>query len=199
MNSFRKFLLLSLAITLILSSCDTPNVQEDINTVGDIDQTGQLAHDETNYEPETVVPSASDGVGVLSNLSFDEFLEESYKLILLRDPEAITSLGIADELGVSNDLLTVNQVAQHFAKDPRTIRRWVAEGRLPGAHYIPGRFGAELRIPREALYTVRIPKRPAPEVRTCAGVKRDGSPCGATALRDSPYCRWHQRQGESDQ
>jgi uncharacterized protein (DUF885 family) len=42
----------------------------------------------------------------LKRLQFDQFLERSYELILLRDPEGLTGLGLAKRFGVRNDHLT---------------------------------------------------------------------------------------------
>ncbi|RLC72600.1 MAG: DUF885 domain-containing protein, partial [Chloroflexi bacterium] len=42
----------------------------------------------------------------LQGLDIDQFLETSYHRLLLRDPELITELGLADAFGVGNDQLT---------------------------------------------------------------------------------------------
>jgi uncharacterized protein (DUF885 family) len=47
----------------------------------------------------------ADIVADLKGLPIDEFFEESFKQLLLRDPEDITDLGIADDVGLRNDQL----------------------------------------------------------------------------------------------
>jgi uncharacterized protein (DUF885 family) len=42
----------------------------------------------------------------LKGLPLDEFFDKSFKQLLLRDPQKITKLGIADEIGLRNDQLT---------------------------------------------------------------------------------------------
>lgn len=55
--------------------------------------------------PETT-SSTIDSITDLEGLPIDAFFEESYKLLLLRDPEYLTELGIAELYGVGNDQLT---------------------------------------------------------------------------------------------
>lgn len=45
-------------------------------------------------------------VADLEGLPFDQFLDQSYNQFLLRDPEAITDLGLAAQFGMGNDQLT---------------------------------------------------------------------------------------------
>ena len=61
----------------------------------------------TGGEVSATLPSSlTEAVAGLDGLPIDRFFEESFKLILLRDPESITSEGLADTLGVRNDRLT---------------------------------------------------------------------------------------------
>jgi uncharacterized protein (DUF885 family)/WD40 repeat protein len=60
---------------------------------------------------EATAPSPSESsvttmMASLQGLSLDEFLDESFKLLLLRDPEWVTSEGLAQRFGVGNDQLT---------------------------------------------------------------------------------------------
>jgi len=41
----------------------------------------------------------------LTGLPFDDFVDRSYEEILLRSPQEVTSLGLAQALGISNDRL----------------------------------------------------------------------------------------------
>lgn len=54
----------------------------------------------------TAGPSIDGGIAELKGLEFDVFLEASYTQLLLRDPELVTELGVAEDLGVGNDRLT---------------------------------------------------------------------------------------------
>lgn len=54
----------------------------------------------------TAGPSVDKIVAELKGLEFDAFLETSYTQLLLRDPELVTELGVAEDLGVGNDRLT---------------------------------------------------------------------------------------------
>lgn len=54
----------------------------------------------------TAAPSVDEIVAQLEGLDFDAFLEASYTQLLLRDPELVTELGLAEKLGVGNDRLT---------------------------------------------------------------------------------------------
>jgi uncharacterized protein (DUF885 family) len=55
----------------------------------------------------TVVPAWPDAaLDTLRGLPIRRFFDASYRLILLRDPEMVPSMGLAEEFGVQNDLLT---------------------------------------------------------------------------------------------
>ncbi len=41
----------------------------------------------------------------LQGLPFDEFIDASYKQVLLRSPEMVTSMGLSQTLGIRNDQL----------------------------------------------------------------------------------------------
>ena len=56
--------------------------------------------------PSSEPTSSADIVDSLKGLPIDEFFEESYKQLLLRNPEYLTELGIAELYGVGNDQLT---------------------------------------------------------------------------------------------
>jgi len=50
-------------------------------------------------------PSLSDVDAALEGLAFDEFVETSYRLYVLRSPQMVTSMGLAAEFGIRNDAL----------------------------------------------------------------------------------------------
>jgi hypothetical protein len=47
----------------------------------------------------------------------------------------------------TGELLTTAQTAELLGKDVATVNRYAAEGRLPAAHKLPGRTGANLFSP----------------------------------------------------
>ncbi|MCP3975656.1 MAG: DUF885 domain-containing protein [bacterium] len=53
------------------------------------------------------------------SLGFDEFLEESYRVLLLRDPERLTSLGVSELFGLRNDQL--NDYSEAFVGETQGI------------------------------------------------------------------------------
>ena len=52
------------------------------------------------------VPPVEDILAVLDGLDIDRFFEESFRILILRDPEGLTELGLGDVLGVGNGSLT---------------------------------------------------------------------------------------------
>jgi len=98
---------------------------------------------------------------------------------------------------VTEKLLSLRDAAERLDVHPRTLLRWIREGRLPGARKIPGRFGGEWRIPEGDLDKLTRPGRIPPdfniaEAPRCQAVKADGTPCQAPALKGRRFCRWHQ-------
>ncbi len=57
------------------------------------------------HEPTWAPPTLAEAEEALAGLGFDEFVEASYRLYLLRYPQTLTGLGMASVLGVRNDLL----------------------------------------------------------------------------------------------
>jgi len=55
--------------------------------------------------PTPTLLSVADIVALLESLSLDNFFEESYKQLLLRDPEMLTELGISESYGLRDDRL----------------------------------------------------------------------------------------------
>lgn len=68
-----------------------------------------------NKKPKPIADIVSD----LRGLPIDEFFEESFKQLLLRDPEDITDLGIADDVGLQNDQLT--DVSNTYMKETNAL------------------------------------------------------------------------------
>ncbi len=97
-------------------------------------------------------------------------------------------------------LLSLREAAERLDLHPRTLRRWIYQGRVEAVK-VPGRFGGEWRVPESALEALleSVPKWEGQgehfgEAPRCQGTKADGMPCQAPAYRGSAFCRWHQDQ-----
>ncbi len=75
--------------------------------------------DETAYAPTWEPPSLSEVSSALEGLSFDRFIDVSYKQYLLRFPENLTHYGMAGSLGVRNDRL--NDYSETYLAETRAI------------------------------------------------------------------------------
>jgi uncharacterized protein (DUF885 family) len=61
----------------------------------------------------------------LENLPFNEFLEQSYLQMVLRNPEYITELGLGDKLGIGNDKLT--DVSDAYIRETQLLEKNIYE------------------------------------------------------------------------
>ena len=130
-----------------------------------------------------IVPSAEDVYAEVSGLPFDLFVEDSYRMYLMRFPERITALGMADRFGVTDDRLndysgsytegtreiesTVLKLLRRFDRDALTpseritydVYEWYLEDRIEGAGFSPsfypmdGPFPFSLTWPPNQLLT----------------------------------------------
>lgn len=69
--------------------------------------------------------SVDDIITHLKGLPLDEFFEESYKQLLLRNPEYLTELGIAEEYGLRNDRLT--NISDAYIKETQKLEAAILE------------------------------------------------------------------------
>lgn len=91
-------------------------------------------------DPVVSAPTSTTGKGVggattsiplpvtstdLEGLGFDEFVAESYELLLVRDPQYLTSLGIGDRFGMGNDQL--NDMSPGFVEESQELERIVLD------------------------------------------------------------------------
>jgi len=67
---------------------------------------------------ETIIAS-------LQGLPLDAFFEESFKQLMLRDPELVTELGLADKFGVRNDRL--NNLSEEYLLDTQRLQSAVLD------------------------------------------------------------------------
>jgi uncharacterized protein (DUF885 family) len=72
----------------------------------------------------TSAPTAATLPG-LDGLGFDDFIEESYEVLLLRDPQFLTSLGITERLGLRNDRL--NDMSPRFVEETHELERAILD------------------------------------------------------------------------
>lgn len=70
-------------------------------------------------------PPVADIAARLKGLPIDEFFEESFKQLLLRDPQDITDLGIADDYGLRNDQLT--NLSDAYTKETQNLEAAILE------------------------------------------------------------------------
>ena len=86
---------------------------------------GHATSDAATYEPTWTPPPLGEVEEALSGLGFDEFVESSYRLYLLRFPQTVTDLGMAHSLGVRNDLL--NDYSEEYVAETERIERHILE------------------------------------------------------------------------
>jgi len=67
----------------------------------------------------TTVQVAAAELSDLDGLGFDDFLEESYEFLLLRNPEFLTSLGLSDEYGLRDDRL--NNLSPEYLEETQAL------------------------------------------------------------------------------
>jgi uncharacterized protein (DUF885 family)/Tol biopolymer transport system component len=65
----------------------------------------EVASQEAETRPESQ-PALVESVAGLEGLPLDEFLDESFRLLMLRDPEWVTQEGLAEAFGTNNERLT---------------------------------------------------------------------------------------------
>jgi len=74
--------------------------------------------------PQQDVPIAAI-IAFLQGLPLDAFFEESFKQLMLRDPELVTELGLADKFGVRNDRL--NNLSEEYLLDTQMLQMAVLD------------------------------------------------------------------------
>lgn len=96
---------------------------------------------EPNVAPSWAPPSLSSLAAALEELPFDEFVETSYRLYLMRFPQSLTDLGFAEALGVRNDRL--NDYSSGYLEETQQIEREILDRLL--------RFDREDLSPEEQI------------------------------------------------
>ena len=80
---------------------------------------------ENSYVPSWSPPSLNEVASTLDGLSFDRFIDVSYRQYLLRFPEILTHYGMTGSLGVRNDRL--NDYSETYLAETRAIESLIDE------------------------------------------------------------------------
>ncbi len=90
----------------LLTACSSTTADQSPTTLPATSTTEQLtASTVTTTGGPSTAPSSPETINRLAGLSFEDFLEQSYAVLLTRRPQFLTSLGVAAEYGLRNDLL----------------------------------------------------------------------------------------------
>jgi len=102
-------------IALLVTACSS-TIAGDTTTSVSVSSTSVSVGGSTTTTFTEEVTAESLG---LAGLDFADFLEESYNILLLRDPELLTSVGVAGLVGVRNDQL--NDYSDEFIRKTQII------------------------------------------------------------------------------
>ena len=121
----RKLLIILLVSVLLIQACGQaaqPTADIPILATGK-NSTSTVEPFIASETPATFLSKnlTSDLVG----LDFDRFLDESFKILLLREPEWVTETGLADMLGVGNDQL--NNLSLEYLLETQQLERDLLE------------------------------------------------------------------------
>ena len=75
--------------------------------------------------PKAIQPAIADIVARLRGLPLDQFLDESYKQLLLRSPEGLTYAGVSELFGLRNDQL--NNMSDAYVRDTQKLEDSILE------------------------------------------------------------------------
>lgn len=103
---FTIIISLTILISLLSSGCNTGLPSPTLTSVTPVVATQTLPASQVPVIHTPTAINTPDLTAGLENLDFDSFVEESYRRLLLRDPETITELGLMQALGVRNNQLT---------------------------------------------------------------------------------------------
>ncbi|KYK35809.1 MAG: hypothetical protein AYK19_10050 [Theionarchaea archaeon DG-70-1] len=76
-------------------------------------------------EPPEQISSVDPILESLEGLPIEVFFEESYKQLLLRSPQTLTQLGIAESLGVGND--TLDNISDAYIKETQKLEKGILD------------------------------------------------------------------------
>jgi uncharacterized protein (DUF885 family) len=75
--------------------------------------------------PTPTQPPIAGTVAQLQGLSLDQFFDESYKQLLLRNPEGLTYAGVSEQFGLRNDQL--NNLSDAYVRDTQQLEDAILE------------------------------------------------------------------------
>ena len=103
----------AIIVLILVSACGTP-----LPAATSVPPTGTVIAGTTPAVSYTQ-PAVPDIAADLQGLDIDTFFEASYKKLLLRDPEAITQVGLNKVWGVSNDQLT--DISDEYVRETQQL------------------------------------------------------------------------------
>ncbi len=97
-------------------------------------------------------------------------------------------------------LLTIEETAKLVSLSEVQVRRYISDGRLPSVRF--GKRAIRVKpsdLERFVEERLGVEAQPMSIASQCAGLKKDGEPCRAQAVRGTRFCQWHQDQAEGGQ
>jgi uncharacterized protein (DUF885 family) len=76
-------------------------------------------------QPDATGPAVDEVMSALKGLPLEDFFAESYKQLLLRNPEGLTTLGLAESFGLRNDQL--NNLSDAFVRETQALQAAMLE------------------------------------------------------------------------
>ncbi len=127
------FLCFLLTLSIFVGGCSVvkPTLQpviqftEDIRSTYSFQQTPTSGSSVSTQAPLETESTRTDLIDGLEDLPFDDFLEDSYHRLMLRDPEYITELGLADAFGIRNDQLT--DISDKYLRETQQLESAILE------------------------------------------------------------------------
>ena len=121
-KSSRIFLVFLFISSQILASGCRPNLPAAQATVrSDTTPLQPSALPPVPSPTNTATPELADELLPLKGLPFDQFLDESFKLLLLRDPEGLTSEGLSERFGVDDTRLT--DLSEAYIRETQDLQK----------------------------------------------------------------------------
>jgi uncharacterized protein (DUF885 family) len=99
----RRVVILIAALALALTACTDSSTTSTSASPSPAESTTTSSTTASAEPADGALPT--DPLGALDELAFDNFLEASYEVLLLRQPQFLTSLGVAAQFGLRNDQL----------------------------------------------------------------------------------------------
>ena len=105
-------MVMGLVLVAACTTDDVPATQERVTVAEE---------DRPTWDP----PTAASVIAATEGLGFDDFLDESYRLLLMRYPQTLTDLGLAALFGVRNDRL--NDYSEAYELETQRIEQGILD------------------------------------------------------------------------